>query len=135
LDEDAIGAARDAVYPPAIAADLSEERVRRFFTRDPRGYRVRSELREAIVFAAHDLLKDAPFSRLDLISCRNLFIYLERDAQQRALEIFHFALRPSGRLFLGVSETVDAAEYLFATVHKKQRIYAPRLVRDRRLPT
>jgi len=135
LDEDAIRAARDAVYPPAIAADVSEERLRRFFIRDPRGYRVRAELREAIVFAAHDLLKDAPFSRLDLVSCRNLFIYLERDAQQRALEIFHFALRPTGRLFLGVSETVDAAEHLFAAVDKKQRLYAPKLVRDRRMPT
>ena len=72
-----------------------------------RGYRIRGELREAVVFATHDLLKDAPFSRLDLVSCRNLFIYLNPQAQQRALEIVHFALRPHGRLFLGVSETPD----------------------------
>ncbi len=78
LDEDAIRAAREGVYPPAIAADVSEERLRRFFTREPRGYRIRAEIREAVVFANHDMLKDAPFSRLDLVSCRNLFIYLNR---------------------------------------------------------
>ena len=134
LDEDAIRAAREGVYPPAIAADVSEDRLRRFFSRDSRGYRIRAEVREAVVFAAHDLLKDAPFSRLDLISCRNLFIYLNREAQQRALEIFHFALRPHGRLFLGVSETTDVSDHLFHAVDKKNRIYAPRAVRERRLP-
>jgi two-component system CheB/CheR fusion protein len=134
LDDDAIRAAREGVYPAAIGADVSEERLRRFFTRDVRGYRIRSELREAVVFAAHDLLKDAPFSRLDLVSCRNLFIYLNPQAQQRALEIVHFALRPHGRLFLGVSETVDPSAHLFRVVDQKHRIYEPRLVRERRLP-
>ena len=134
LDDDAIRAAREGVYPAAIAADVSEERLRRFFTRDVRGYRIRSELREAVVFATHDLLKDAPFSRLDLVSCRNLFIYLDPQAQQRALEIVHFALRPHGRLFLGVSETVDPGAHLFRAVDQKHRIYEPRLVRERRLP-
>jgi two-component system, chemotaxis family, CheB/CheR fusion protein len=134
LDEDAIRVAREGVYPAAIAADVSEERLRRFFAREPRGFRVRAELREPVVFASHDLLRDAPFSRLDLISCRNLFIYLNRNAQKRALEIVHFALRPSGRLFLGVSETVDACEHLFHAVDKKHRIYEPRPTRERRLP-
>ncbi|MDQ6639514.1 MAG: PAS domain S-box protein [Pseudomonadota bacterium] len=134
LDDDAIRAAREGIYPPAIAADVSEERLRRFFTRETRGFRVRAELREAIVFASHDLLKDAPFSRLDLVSCRNLFIYLDPQAQQRALEIVHFALRPHGRLFLGVSETVDISPHLFHAIDAKHRIYEPRLVRERRLP-
>src|SRR6185369_13274801 len=134
LDDDAIRAAREGVYPAAIAADVSEERLRRFFNRDVRGYRIRSELREAVVFATHDLLKDAPFSRLDLVSCRNLFIYLDPQAQQRALEIVHFALCPHGRLFLGVSETVDPSAHLFRAVDQKHRIYEPRLVRQRRLP-
>ena len=91
-------------------------------------------MREAVVFATHDLLKDAPFSRLDLVSCRNLFIYLDPQAQQRALEIVHFALRPHGRLFLGVSETADFGPALFRAVDQKHRIYEPRLVRERRLP-
>jgi len=134
LDDDAIRAGRDGVYPPAIAADVSEERLRRFFTRESRGFRIRAEIREAVVFASHDLLKDAPFSRLDLVSCRNLFIYLSPEAQQRALEIVHYALRPHGRLFLGVSETIDAGGHLFRVVDKKHRIYEPRLVRERRLP-
>ena len=134
LDDDAIRAAREGLYPPAIAADVSEDRLRRFFSRETRGFRIRAEIREPIVFANHDLLRDAPFSRLDLVSCRNLFIYLNRDAQQRALEIIHFALRPHGRLFLGVSETVDTSEHLFQAMDKKQRIYEPRAARDRRLP-
>ena len=87
-----------------------EERLRRFFVKEHRGYRVRREVREMVLFAVHDLLKDSPFSRLDLISCRNLLIYLNREAQKRALSIFHFALRPGGRLFLGSSETVDEDE-------------------------
>jgi len=134
LDDDAIRAGRDGVYPPAIAADVSEDRLRRFFTREARGFRIRPEIRETVVFANHDLLKDAPFSRVDLLSCRNLFIYLSREAQQRALEIVHFALRPHGRLFLGVSETIDSGEHLFRAVDKKHRIYEPRLVRERRPP-
>ena len=76
---------------------MSEERLRRFFVHEERGYRVRREVREIVLFAPHDLLKDSPFSRLDLVSCRNLLIYLNRDAQKRALDIFHFALRPGGR--------------------------------------
>jgi two-component system CheB/CheR fusion protein len=134
LDEDAIRQARDGVYPAAIGADVSEERLRRFFTKDHRGYRVRSEVRETVLFAIHDLLKDAPFSRLDLFSCRNLLIYLSNDAQRRALEIAHFALRGGGRLFLGASETIDGCEHLFQNVDKKQRLYEPRRVGRQRLP-
>ena len=126
LDEQAIRVAREGVYPLSIAADVSDERLRRLFTKEHRGYRVRRELREQVLFAAHDALRDAPFSRLDLVSCRNLLIYLDRDAQRRLLETVHFALLPTGRLFLGASETVDDDSALLLTLDKKNRIYAPR---------
>lgn len=123
LDEDAIQAARAGVFPDAIAADVSEARLRRFFIKEHLGYRVRRELREMVLFATHDLLKDAPFSRLDLVSCRNLLIYLNREAQARAFDIFHFALRPDGVLFLGSSESVEDDSPLFRVLDKKHRIY------------
>ncbi|HEX7637082.1 MAG TPA: CheR family methyltransferase, partial [Burkholderiaceae bacterium] len=126
LDEAAIRVAREAIYPATIAADVSDERLRRFFTREHRGYRVRRELRELVLFATHDLLKDAPFSRLDLVSCRNLLIYLDREAQRRVLEIAHFAMVPTGRLFLGASETVEEHSPLFYTIDKTHRLFAPR---------
>jgi two-component system, chemotaxis family, CheB/CheR fusion protein len=123
LEDDAIEAARAGLFPDAITADVSEDRLRRFFVKEHRGYRVRREVRELVLFASHDLLKDAPFSRLDLISCRNLLIYLNRDAQARALDIFHFALKPDGLLFLGSSESVDEDSRLFRILDKKHRIY------------
>lgn len=126
LDEDAIQTARDGLYPMAIEADVSEERLRRFFMKEHAGYRVRRELREMVLFATHDVLKDSPFSRLDLISCRNLLIYLNVEAQARVFEIFHFALQPSGRLFLGSSESVDDGSQLFNVLDKKHRIYGYR---------
>ncbi len=124
LGEEAIQEARVGVYPAAITADVSEERLRRFFVKDHHGYRVRREVREIVLFATHDLLKDAPFSRLDLVTCRNLLIYLNREAQNHALDIFHFALRPGGRLFLGSSESVDEGSLLFRVLDKKHRLYA-----------
>jgi two-component system CheB/CheR fusion protein len=124
LDEPAIQKARAGVFPEASAADISEDRLRRFFLHDQRGFRVRRELREMVLFASHDLLKDAPFSRMDLISCRNLLIYLSPEAQARALDIFHFALNPGGQLFLGSSESVDERSQLFRVLDKKRRIYA-----------
>jgi two-component system CheB/CheR fusion protein len=134
LDEDAIRVARMGHYPDAITADVSEERLKRFFVKDHRGYRVRRELREMVLFAAHDLLKDAPFSRMDLISCRNLLIYLNRHAQQRVLDTFHFALRPGGRLFLGSSETVEDDNRMFRVLDKKHRIYEPNAIHRIGLP-
>jgi two-component system CheB/CheR fusion protein len=123
LDESAIQVARAGVYPDTIAADVSKERLRHFFIKEPRGYHIRREVREVVLFAAHDLLKDAPFSRMDLISCRNLLIYLNRDAQNRVLDIFHFAFRPHGLLFLGTSESVEDGSALFQVFDKKHRIY------------
>jgi two-component system, chemotaxis family, CheB/CheR fusion protein len=126
IDEEAIHAARDGVYPETIAADVSEERLRRFFIRDHGHFRVKREIRERVLFAVHDLLKDSPFSRLDLICCRNLLIYLNRDAQGAVFEIFHFSLRPDGRLFLGSSESAEEARSLFTALDKAHRIYARR---------
>lgn len=126
LDEEVVQAARDGVYPETITADVSEERLRRFFIKEHRGYRLRREVREVVLFALHDLLKDSPFSRLDLVSCRNLMIYLNREAQNRLVDIFHFALRPEGRLFLGASESVEDGSPLFEVLDKKHRIYGRR---------
>jgi two-component system, chemotaxis family, CheB/CheR fusion protein len=126
LDEEIIREAREGLYPETIAADVSDERLQHFFIREQGGYRVRRAVRELVLFAPHDLLKDSPFSRLDLVSCRNLLIYLKREAQSRAFDIFHFALRPGGRLFLGTSEAVDEGSLLFAVLDKKQRLYVQR---------
>jgi len=134
LDTEAIRIARDAVYPSTIEVDVSEERLMRFFTKEHRGYRVRRELREQVMFAEHDLLKDSPFSRLDMISCRNLLIYLNREAQQRVFETAHFALQPQGLLFLGASETVEDGGPLFHVLDKKSRLYASRPVPRSSLP-
>lgn len=123
LDEEVITAAREGLYPLTIVADVSEERLRRFFIREHRAYRARRELRECVLFAVHDLLKDAPFSRLDLFTCRNLLIYLTNEAQERVVQTAHFALRPEGRLFLGCSESVDEESKLFRPIDKKFRIY------------
>jgi two-component system CheB/CheR fusion protein len=128
LDEHAVQVARDGVYPTAIEADVSPERLRRFFVKEHGAYRVRRELRETVLFATHDLLKDSPFSRLDLITCRNLLIYLDPQAQTRVFDVLHFALLPRGRLFLGTSEAVDEGSRYFTVLDKKHRIYAQRAV-------
>jgi two-component system CheB/CheR fusion protein len=134
LDQEAVQVAREAVYPPAITADVSEDRLRRFFQQEHRGYRVRRELREMVLFAVHDVLRDSPFSRLDLVSCRNLLIYLTREAQARVLDTMHFALVPNGKLFLGASESIDENSPLFTMVDKKHRIFAQRPVSRAGLP-
>lgn len=134
LDAEAVQAARAAFYPEAITADVSAERLRRFFTAENKGYRVRRELREMVLFAAHDLLKDSPFSRMDLISCRNLLIYLTPEAQNRVMEIFHFSLVGGGLLFLGSSESVDDDSRLFRVLDKKHRLYVTRPAQHVGLP-
>jgi two-component system CheB/CheR fusion protein len=134
LDAEAIQVARGGLFPFAITADVSEERLRRFFIREADGFRVRRELREMVLFAAHDLLKDPPFSRMDLISCRNLLIYLSHEAQQRVMEIFHFSLNAGGLLFLGSSESVDDGSSLFHVLDKKHRLYVSRSTMRAGLP-
>ena len=126
IDENAIEIAREGVYEETIAADMTPERLRRFFTKDGRQYRVRKELRETILFATHNALTDPPFSRLDLISCRNMLIYLNQELQEHLLELFHFALRPDGYLFLGSSESGEEGLGLFAPLDKRHRLYTRR---------
>ncbi|HEX7260961.1 MAG TPA: protein-glutamate O-methyltransferase CheR, partial [Luteolibacter sp.] len=128
LDQAAINVAREGRYPETIVADVSEQRLGQFFVKDGRNYRVRRALRETILFARHDLLKDSPFSRLDLVTCRNLLIYLNRDAQAQVFDIFNFALRPEGCLFLGTSESADEAAALFCPIDKKHRLFSRRAV-------
>jgi two-component system CheB/CheR fusion protein len=123
IDDSAIVRARTGSYPSTIASDVPPELLRRYFTQDGARYLIVKTVRERILFAAHSLLRDPPFSHLDLISCRNVLIYLDRAVQRQILELFHFALRPDGYLFLGTAESADAADDLFAIVDKKNRIY------------
>jgi two-component system CheB/CheR fusion protein len=95
--------AREGRYPAAIENDISAERLRRFFVREGESYRVRQELRDIVLFAAHDLVKDPPFSHVDLVTCRNVLIYLDRELQEQVCGTFHYALRPGGYLMLGAS--------------------------------
>jgi PAS domain S-box-containing protein len=128
IDEAAIATAREGLYTLNDAADVSPERLLRFFTKEGDSYRVQRELREMVLFANHNFLKDPPFSRLDLVSCRNVLIYLNTTAQERVMETFHFALRPTGFLFLGSSESVDGASDLYATVSRDNHLYRAREV-------
>ena len=133
IDEEATRAAREGRFPQAIAADVSPERLRRFFILDQGFYRVRTELRELVLFASHNILRDSPFSNLDLVTCRNLLIYFQPEAQEKVFNLFHFALRPDGVLFLGGSEAADEADGLWTVLDKKQRIYGRRAGSGRRL--
>ena len=123
IDEAAIAAGRAGYYPEGITVDVPPSRLRTSFSSEPGGYRVSKVLRDSVIFAVHNVLRDPPFSRLDLVSCRNLLIYLDRAAQQQVLEMFHFSLRPGGYLFLGTSETVDVAARFFTPVDPVNRLY------------
>ena len=123
VDAHSVAFARAGLYGPETAARVGEKRLARFFSREGKGYRVVRDLRETVVFTVQDLLADPPFSRLDLISCRNLLIYLRPGAQEQILSLFHFALRAGGVLFLGRSETVGKFAERFEPLNKKQRIY------------
>src|SRR5262252_9685626 len=123
LDARALAVAREGRYPASIEADVSEERLRRFFVKEGDHYRVRQEVRDIILFAVHDVLKDPPFSHVDLISCRNVLIYLDRDLQDQVCNTFHYALNPGAFLLLGAAETADNPPGLFRTVDRNARIY------------
>ncbi len=124
LDRNAVEVARRGVYPTNITADVSPERLRRFFVRgEGGGHQVAREIREMVTLAPHDIIKDAPFTRLDLLLCRNLLIYLEAELQRRLVPLFHYSLRPGGLLFLGSSETVGVQNGLFEVLDAKLRIY------------
>lgn len=124
LSETAIERARGGVYGESAVAGISSERLNRFFVRGGDGYRIRKRVRDVCVFAKHDLVKDPPFSRLDLISCRNVLIYMDPDLQKRIIEIFHYALRPQGKLILGKAESPGTRSSLFAQDDRKNRIYS-----------
>ncbi|HKO62122.1 MAG TPA: CheR family methyltransferase, partial [Pyrinomonadaceae bacterium] len=131
LDANAIAVAREGYYTEAEVADVSTERLQRFFQKEADGYRVRRELREMVLFAVHNVIKDPPFSHLDLVSCRNLLIYLNRTAQARLLEVMHFALNPESYLFLGASESIEGSNDLYAVVDNDHHIYQTRPVPTR----
>lgn len=134
IDEAAIRTAREGFYTETIEADVSQTRLRRFFTKENGGYRIKKEVRERVLFAVHNLIKDPPFSRLDAITCRNLLIYLNREAQQHIFELFHFVLLTNGFLFLGNSESIGNDIKLFAAIDKKHRIYRAKDVQRRAAP-
>lgn len=136
IDERAISIGRAGLYPQAIITDVPPARLRHYFIKEDDHYRIRKELREKVLFAKHSLLSDPPFSQIDLIVCRNLLIYLDREVQREILQMFHFALRPGGFLFLGSSESADACHELFAPVDKRNRIFRAKTgANSRRTPT
>ncbi len=123
LDDGALATAREGRYPRTIEADVSEERLRRFFVEEVEHYRVRKEVRDLVLFAHHSALKDPPFMRMHVVTCRNLLIYLERELQRQLLALFHYSLRPGCFLFLGSAESADARAELFAPFDRESRIY------------
>jgi two-component system CheB/CheR fusion protein len=124
VDADAVAKAREGVYPATVRVDITTARLKRFFVQEESGvYRVNTDLRSAIVFTVQDVLSDPPFSRLDMISCRNLLIYLTPRAQAKVLSLFHFALRKRGLLLLGSAETIGSTAGRFDVVAKTERIY------------
>jgi len=123
LDKEAIATARTGVYPRSIAADLSPQRLNRFFVEDIAGYRVVNEVREMVVFAEQNIIADPPFTKLDLLSCRNLLIYLEAGLQSKLIQLFHYSLNPGGMLVLGSAESVGSSAGLFAALLSRSRIF------------
>ncbi len=125
IDNRAIASARTGLFPASIAGDLSPERLARFFTAEPDGanYRVNKVIRDMLIFSEHNLIKNPPFSKLDLITCRNLLIYLGAELQKKLIALFHYALNPGGTLFLGTSETTGDSGDLFAVLDRKAKLY------------
>ena len=134
IDERALEVARAGRYPAAIAGDITPKRLKEFFSREDGTYRVSADLREMCLFSAHNLLRDPPFSKLDLISCRNLLIYMGADLQEKIIPIFHYALRRNGYLFLGSSENVTRHGRLFSTIDKASRVFQRREGATQKLP-
>lgn len=128
IDQLAIDRAREGLFPASIATDVSQQRLRRFFRREGQFYRVSRDIRYSVVFSLQDVLKDPPFSRLNLLSCRNLLIYLNEEAQRRLLPLFHYTLQPSGILMLGGSESIGSFQNLFHTLDLKHKIFQRREV-------
>ncbi|MCX7140242.1 MAG: PAS domain-containing protein [Proteobacteria bacterium] len=123
LDDEAIAVARVGRYPPNIAQDVSPERLRRFFIKDDAGYKVKKDVRDIVVFAVQNAVKDPPFTKLDLLSCRNLMIYMEPELQDRLIPNFHYALKPDGVLFLSASESITSHPELFSALDRRWKFY------------
>ena len=123
LDKDAIEKARRGTYPCNIAVDVSPDRLQLFFEQDNPGYRIKSEIRETLVFASHNVTMDPPFTKVDIIVCRNLLIYLEPELQKKILNLFHYSLNPGGVLFLGSAESLGSETHLFETIDSKIRLF------------
>ncbi|MCX7180670.1 MAG: SAM-dependent methyltransferase, partial [Proteobacteria bacterium] len=123
LDDDAVAVARIGHYPPNIAQDVTPERLHRFFIKDETGFKVKKDIRDLVVFAVQSVIKDPPFTKLDLLSCRNLLIYLEPEQQNRLIPTFHYALKPGGVLFLSASESITNPPGLFSAIDRKWKFY------------
>jgi two-component system CheB/CheR fusion protein len=135
IDSRAIVQARSGVYPTSISIDISSERLNRFFTQDSGGnYRIQKSIRDMIVFSEQDIIKDPPFSKLDLLSCRNVLIYMDRELQKKLIPLFHYALNPGGFLVLGPSEAVGEFENVFDTLDRKSKLYRKKDVSKGLLP-
>jgi two-component system CheB/CheR fusion protein len=126
LDKDAIDKARQGYFPANIAADVSPERLGRFFIQEENGYRIGKEIREMVTFATQNVIMDPPFTKLDILICRNLLIYLESELQKKLLPLFHYSLNPGAVLFLGSAETVSTFTDLFSPLHAKSRLFRRR---------
>lgn len=126
IDDQAVETARKGVYPDGNALDVSDKRLKRFFNKEDDVYRIKKEVRDKLVFAVQNMIKDPPFTRLDLICCRNLLIYLESELQKKVLPLFHYCLKPDGILFLGTSESIGDFGDLFRTENKKWKIFRSR---------
>ncbi|MGZ5007314.1 MAG: chemotaxis protein CheB [Methylobacter sp.] len=123
LAEETIAIARAGLYSPNITVDVTPERLRRFFIKENGGYRIKKEIREMVVFAVQNVIKDPPFTKLDLLSCRNLMIYLEPELQNRLIPAFHYALKPGGVLFLSPSESIGNHTELFSPINRKWKFF------------
>ena len=125
IDTQAINSARTGLYPASIAADISPERLARFFTAEDDGscYRIQKRIRDLLIFSEQNVIKDPPFSKLDLVSCRNLLIYMNAELQKKLIPLFHYALQPAGMLFLGTSEGVGEFGDLFGVIDRKSRTF------------
>lgn len=123
IDEESVEIARYGRYPDSISADVSKPRLKKFFNKLDNGYKIKEQVREKLVFAKQDLIKDPPFSRLDLVCCRNVLIYMDSELQKKIIQMFHYVLNPDGFLFLGTSETIGQYSDLFASVENKQKLF------------
>jgi two-component system CheB/CheR fusion protein len=128
IDNEAIEMARGGIYPESISVDVPPERLKKFFSKEGSSYRVSKKVREMVVFATQNLVKDPPFSKIDLISCRNLLIYLGPQLQKKLIPLFHYALKPDGILFLGSSESIGTFSDLFSVYSNKWRMFKPKRV-------